>query len=223
MAPMKLSEHLSKRDAIIRAGSELFLSHGYDGASMEVIAEEAGVSRQTIYNQFESKEALFRAIIDCLVDEFMAPLAKASRGTNVRETLFAFAKHTLGLLVRPKFVGLYRLALTETNRFPDFGPTIYEAGALRAQKTVAEYLREQVQSGTLELADPFAAAGQFIALTVRDTELKALFGVESRLSTHEIQGRAKAGVDFFLKVYGRSELTLSHKIPKTNRRSVRQA
>ncbi len=217
----KLRVHASKRDAIVEAAAELFVSRGYDGASMDVIAEAANVSRQTIYNQFESKEELFRAIIDNLVDEFMAPLAKASRRTGIRETLIAFAEHTLELLVRPKFVALYRLALTETTRFPDFGPSIYEAGALRAQETIAEYLREQAQSGSLELADPFIAAGQFMALTGRDTELKALFGVESRLSPQEIRRRAKAGVDVFLKAYGTSDVALSPRVPKTARRALR--
>ena len=213
--------HVSKRDAIMDAAADLFVSHGYDGASMEIIAEAADVSRQTIYNQFESKEALFRAIIDNLADEFLAPLAKASRRVSVRETLIAFAEHTLDLLVQPKFVGLYRLTLTETTRFPDFGPSVYEAGALRAQETVALYLREQAQSGNLELTDPFLAAGQFMALVGRDTELKALFGVESHLSSQEIRRRAKAGVDVFLKAYGTRGVVLPSRVPKTARRSLR--
>ncbi|WP_414463608.1 TetR/AcrR family transcriptional regulator [Hyphomicrobium sp. DY-1] len=223
MTQIKLSEHSRKHDAIILAASELFVSRGYDGVSMEVIAEAANVSRQTIYNQFESKEALFRAIIDELVDEFMEPLARASRDANVRETLIAFAEHTLGLLVRRKFVALYRLSLTETDRFPDFCPTVYKAGAQRAQETVAEYLREQAQNGHLELADPFVAAGHFMALTCRDTELKALFGVESRLSSQEIRRRAKAGVAAFLKAYGTNDLTMSLRETRTNRRPLRRA
>lgn len=168
---------------------------------MEMIAEAANVSRQTVYNQFESKEALFLAIIDDLVDEFMAPLLRASPHAELRETLVSFAEHTLSLLVRPKFMGLYRLAVTEINRFPDLSRTIFEAGALRAQETISQYLKEQARAGKLELTDPFLAAGQFMALTTRDTEIKALFGVESKLSVREIRRRAKAGVDAFLKAY----------------------
>ncbi|MFT3731850.1 MAG: TetR/AcrR family transcriptional regulator C-terminal domain-containing protein [Hyphomicrobium sp.] len=107
----------------------------------------------------------------------------------------------LSLLVRPKFIGLYRLAVAEISRFPDLGRTIFEAGALRAQETISQYLREMARDGKLELADPFVAAGQFMALTGRDTELRALFGIETKISPQEIRRRAKAGADAFLKAY----------------------
>lgn len=221
--PRKAMAHTGKRSAVVAAAGELFVVRGYDGTSMEMIADVANVSRQTVYNQFESKEALFRAIIDDVVDEFMAPLVSASPRAGVRETLVSFAEHTLGLLVRPKFIGLYRLAVAETNRFPDLGRTIFEAGALRAQETISRYLQEQARTGKLKLADPFAAAGQFMALTGRDTEIRALFGVESKLSVQEIRRRAKAGVDAFLKAYEARDEVTSLVSSKTQRKPLRRA
>ncbi len=223
MKRIKLSEYTSKRDAIIRAASELFVYRGYDGASMEAIADAASVSRQTIYNQFESKEALFGAIVDDLVDELLAPLATSTRGSSIRQTLMAFAEHILEMMVRPKLVALHRLALTETGRFPDFGRAIYQAGALRCQETLADYLRDQAREGKLELPDPLVAAGHFLALTTRETEIKTLFGVESRLSSEEIHQRAKTGVGVFLKAYGGSGVALTPSVAKIHRRPLRQA
>ena len=62
-----------KQAAVMQAATGLFVRHGYDGASTEMIAERAGVSRQTIYNRFESKEALFLAIAKNLVHEVGHP------------------------------------------------------------------------------------------------------------------------------------------------------
>lgn len=213
---------IAKRPAVVAAAAELFIARGYDGTSMETIAEAAHVSRQTVYNQFESKEALFRAIIDDVLEEFMAPLVGASPRAELRETLLSFAEHTLGLLVQPKSIGLYRLAIGETSRFPDLGRTTFEAGMLRGQETISQYLLNQARSGKLALADPFVAAGQFMALTCRDTELRVLFGIETKISPQEIRRRAKAGVDAFLSAYGTSKAP-SPRILKTARRVLRRS
>src|SRR3990167_5310940 len=53
-----------KESAIIDAARKTFLARGYDGASMDVIALTAGVSKRTVYNRFRSKEELFAAAIE---------------------------------------------------------------------------------------------------------------------------------------------------------------
>lgn len=49
--------------AILEAAVRLFSENGYDGVSMRGVAEAAGVSKANIYHHFESKEALYRAIL----------------------------------------------------------------------------------------------------------------------------------------------------------------
>jgi TetR/AcrR family transcriptional repressor of mexJK operon len=196
--------HRSKRGAIIRAASDLFAFRGYDGTSMDMIAEAASVSRQTIYNQFESKETLFRALVDDLVGELVAPLAKVASGATIRDTLNAFAEHALEFVLRPKTLALQRL-VTEAVAFPGFGRTAYDAGPARAHAMLAAYLVEQARLGRLELADPVVAAVHFFALVARDSEVKALFGIETDVSAQERRRRAKVGVDVFLRAYAKRE------------------
>src|SRR5699024_11635152 len=52
-----------KRLDILDAAREIFLREGFDLTSMEAIAVEAGVSKQTVYNHFDGKEDLFRAFV----------------------------------------------------------------------------------------------------------------------------------------------------------------
>src|SRR5258705_8505931 len=54
----------TKRDSILDAAVEVLLGEGYEAASMEVVAKQAGVSRRTLFNQFETKEALFSAAVE---------------------------------------------------------------------------------------------------------------------------------------------------------------
>ena len=53
----------SKREAILEAATRVFFESGYADASMDEIAREAGVSKQTVYSHFGAKEALFGAFI----------------------------------------------------------------------------------------------------------------------------------------------------------------
>src|SRR5882672_5946639 len=61
------------RLAILNAAQNVFLRAGY-AASMDTLAEGAGVSRRTLYKQFGSKEAIFRAIMERMSEEYVSPM-----------------------------------------------------------------------------------------------------------------------------------------------------
>src|SRR5580700_9751440 len=51
------------REAIVEAAQRLFLERGFGSVSMDELAEAAGVARRTLYNQFASKEEIFREML----------------------------------------------------------------------------------------------------------------------------------------------------------------
>ncbi|HEX4615184.1 MAG TPA: helix-turn-helix domain-containing protein, partial [Stellaceae bacterium] len=51
------------REAIVAAAERLFLERGFGSVSMDELAEAAGVARRTLYNQFASKEEIFREML----------------------------------------------------------------------------------------------------------------------------------------------------------------
>jgi AcrR family transcriptional regulator len=53
-----------KRRQILDGATRVFLNTGYEGASMSVIAQAAGVSKGTLYVYFTNKEALFNAVVE---------------------------------------------------------------------------------------------------------------------------------------------------------------
>src|SRR5579872_168607 len=55
---------MGSSDRILSAAENVFARFGFRRASMSQIAEEAGLTRQALYHHFESKEALFRAVIE---------------------------------------------------------------------------------------------------------------------------------------------------------------
>ncbi len=71
-------QHL--RDVIIDAAREVTIAHGWHSVRMAQVAGVAGVSRQTVYNEFTSKQGLAEALAQREVDRFVA---------GVRTHLFA--------------------------------------------------------------------------------------------------------------------------------------
>jgi TetR/AcrR family transcriptional regulator, mexJK operon transcriptional repressor len=190
-----------KHAAILQAAAELFVEHGFDGASTEMIAEKAGVSRQTIYNQFETKQALFLAIASELVQTVIEPLSQGVEGpSDLRQTLLALGQRLLDTVLCPKVVALHRMTICEALRFPGLAQALYEAGPVRAEHEVAAYLSGRSE---LNVPDPKLAARQFLALTVHPLDLRALLGSRAETVSPEIAQHLGAAVDTFLKSFSR--------------------
>lgn len=199
MKPPMKGQRKSKQAAIVDAAAELFVLHGYDGASTEMIAEKAGVSRQTIYNQFESKEALFRAIADGLVRETIAPLGEVvEQEASLREALLVFGRRMLTMMLRPRTRGLLRLVVMEAPRFPELGRAVYEMAMPMMESALASFLKERPE---LRLAEPRVAARQFLALTVHPIEFKAQLGLCVNVDDPEVTQHLEAAVDTFLRAF----------------------
>lgn len=188
------------RAAILKTAAALFLERGYGGTSMDLIAAEAGVARQTIYNQFDSKEALFRAIFSALADDAMLPLAVAARrGASVRAALLRLARSHVAGVLSPARLALHRLVVAEAVHFPELGRAIYDAGAARVVAQLAEFLREQTRLGHLAVAEPEAAAEQFFSMVTGFQQFRGLMGVHAPGA--EIEARTEEAVDTFLRAF----------------------
>ncbi len=87
--PATLSEKaaLLKRQHILQAATSVFAEHGFRGATIRMVAQEAGVSDGTIYNSFENKQALLLATLDP-EDRMSAP----SSAAQMPETTEAFIR-----------------------------------------------------------------------------------------------------------------------------------
>jgi AcrR family transcriptional regulator len=82
------------QDRILDAAMRVFRRHGFRRSSIEQAAEEAGLTRQALYHHFDSKEALFRAVIERLYEnslaaEIAAAKAAEEQGRDLADILIA--------------------------------------------------------------------------------------------------------------------------------------
>ena len=118
-----------KETAIVLAARQAFLARGYDAASMDYIAEQASVSKRTVYNRFRSKEALFAASILDMCQHFIPmDLAEIEERLPPHELLAHLAGMFLRGILAPEAIALRRIAAFETSRTPALGAAYLENG-----------------------------------------------------------------------------------------------
>ena len=154
----------SKRDAILKAASKVFLEVGFGAASMDTIANEAQVSKQTVYNHFGSKEELFAAMVRGSCEQMLTAFAEAAKQGNPERTLRAIAHLHMSVMSSSDKQALRRILMAEAPRFPDLARIYYQSGPEQTRKFVADYLAEQGRRGTLKLDNPRILTEQFFGM-----------------------------------------------------------
>jgi TetR/AcrR family transcriptional repressor of mexJK operon len=196
-----------KRKAILREAEALFLDRGFDGASVEEVAARAEVSKQTIYKQFESKAALFVAVVQDMTgqasDQVQVEMRDPETGADVVGALMGHGERLLTIALAPKLLRLRRLVISETDRFPELGRALYEGGPGRAIASLAAALQRWTDRGLLRLDEPTVAATQFNWLVMGDPINRAMFFGAVHLSAAERQLHLTQSVRVFLAAYRR--------------------
>jgi AcrR family transcriptional regulator len=107
----RLEKGKATRERLIEAGRELFGSRGYEASSIDAVLRAAGVKRGALYHHFESKQALFDAVLDNVVSEVARSAAKAARAeSDPVESLRAGCRTWLRMALDP---GVQRIALID--------------------------------------------------------------------------------------------------------------
>ena len=193
----------AKRRQILEGARRVFLSSGFDGASMGEIARAAGVSKGTLYVYFDSKEALFEA----LTLEEKASLAEAlfrfdETDPDVRAAMRRLGTSFLDAMLKPDHISSIRMVVGATDKFPRFGQAFYEAGPRTGARRLKAYLDAQVAAGRLRIGDTETAAEQFLGLCSVKLFRRALFGVDVELGAEAIGREVEGALAVFFAAYG---------------------
>ena len=197
-APRKRARRLASGEPIREAAGRLFLERGYAGTTMDDVAAGAGVSKQTVYTHFHSKEDLFAALVlgnAGRVEEFIAQIDRALDSPGgLTAGLRELAERYLAFVIRPEVVSLRRLVIAEAGRFPDLARTYYERVPERVYGALAGAFQRR-----LHLDDPVLAAHHFVWLVLGTSLDEALFAPGA--SPPDVAWIAASAVRVFLAAY----------------------
>lgn len=194
-----------KRAAILLAAKKLFTAHGLPGTSMEGIADEAGVSKLTVYSHFRSKEELFRETVFAKCNEhWPEDVFDAHTRSPLRERLRLIGRGFLDLVHSQEVINMYRLMAAEGSGQSRFGRLFWEFGPERTLLRFSQVLEAAHRAGELQVPDPRKAASHFFVLLKGEHHIKSLVGAATSPDAAERQRHLEDVIELFLRAYAGS-------------------
>ena len=180
---------------LIEVAGAMFMRLGFDGTSIDAVAEAASMSKRTLYARYKDKGELFSAVLRDLIERWLVPITRfQSVDAELEPMLLEIARHLLTSALAPQAVSLHRIIVGEAQRRPEFGRLAHSEGRQAGIRAIAAALRRhraQLRNDDLE-----QAAEQFMSLVIDSSLRLAVLGIEPRDRT--IEDRLRAAVDLFL-------------------------
>jgi TetR/AcrR family transcriptional repressor of mexJK operon len=197
-------EEAEARDArLLDVATKLFMERGFDGTSIDAVAEAAGVSKPTVYARYRDKRDLFAAVLRGRIRLWLAPLSAAAEAQateaspkSIKTTLHELSRHMLAYTLAPEAGALQRILSAQAVQFPDLARLANEEGWMRTVRGVSSLLRQSAARGQIKVDDPDLAAEMFLNLVLGHCKRLILYGIAADPKTEE--RHRKAAVDFFL-------------------------
>jgi AcrR family transcriptional regulator len=192
-----------RRVELIDVAEKMFLEQGFADTTMQMIAEAAGASKETLYRHFESKELLFAEIISRKARQISGPDTPMARGGSPETVLTELGVNLLRTIVTGEASFLFRTVVAEAARTPELGDLFYERGPGLTAERLTQYLAGASARGELHCDDPAVAAQLYLGAVVSQFHLRRLFQSTWKPPTEKEIGRhVKAAVSMFLAQFG---------------------
>lgn len=193
-----------KFDQVLEGARAVFLRSGFEGASVDDIAREAGVSKATLYSYFPDKRLLFMEVAkaECQRQADEAAGIIEAVGMPVEEVLRFAATRFIDYMSSDFGLQTYRLCVAESDRFPQLGHAFYHSGPELVRNRLAAYLHKAVARGELAIEDFDLAADQFAELCKVDIHNRLVFGLCENCVSHARDRIIEGAVSMFMARYG---------------------
>jgi TetR/AcrR family transcriptional regulator, mexJK operon transcriptional repressor len=193
---------MEKRAAILEAAMALFPSRGYDGVSVDAIAQMAGVSKLTVYSHFDDKEALFgAAVTECCVQLLPHRLFEPDPEQPVSEVLFQIARAFIDLMFDERAISLHRVMIGQAGQNRRLTEIFFSAGPRTALMEMESFLRLANAAGRLRIADPVRASEHFFCLLKGLRHMRVLVGLCDVPTSAERDEHVRDVVQVFLRAF----------------------
>ncbi|WP_284265453.1 TetR family transcriptional regulator C-terminal domain-containing protein [Roseicyclus amphidinii] len=177
------------RETILEAALEVFSQHGFRGATLDMIAGAAGLSKPNLLYYFPSKEAIHVTLLSGLMDTWLAPLREMDTGGDPMEELRGYVRRKLQM--SRDFPRESRLF---ANEIVQGAPRMQEGLETELKALVdekAELIRGWIAQGRIADVDPHHLIFSIWALTQHyadfDAQVRAVLG-EGRDPLTEAEG-----------------------------------
>jgi AcrR family transcriptional regulator len=187
---------ISPRERILTAARKIFLDGLPEHATMDAVAQQAGMSKKTIYREFKSQVELLGALlIENVADLGEFPPPKA--GDDIELELYGMLVRMVTHFTSPRSMALARLIITEVRRYPELMNASKPKGFPREK--LADWLGSPNVRAKFQIEDPHDAAAMLFGMVMQDSAFKLLVVSNATMPAHLIETRARRAVQIFLR------------------------
>ncbi|ACK52345.1 transcriptional regulator, TetR family [Methylocella silvestris BL2] len=153
-------------ERLLEIATDMFLQSGFDGTSMDRLAETAMIGKATLYARYADKAALFADVLRRRVMSTYGQLENELQteldGTSLEEALLILARRFLQKAAAPDSAALIRIIAAQAERFPELAKLAMQEGAERQIKLVEAVFLRFAASHHYALSDLTLAADLFL-------------------------------------------------------------
>jgi len=197
----KRSKNEVKRQKILDAAVSLFTEQGYAATSMDFIAKNADVSKQTVYSHFGSKDELFSASVEYKCESLHILDLSQHDLSDPQTILFKLAQNFTDFITSKEACAVHKICVFESTTYPQVSEMFYKAGPLRVTNEVTLLMAKLHQLKILDIENPKQAALQFLNMMKGELWMQTEFNIKDRISPEEVEKYLRDSVAFFIRGY----------------------
>ncbi|MGA8205881.1 MAG: TetR/AcrR family transcriptional regulator [Woeseiaceae bacterium] len=203
--PPRKAQQTKKEREVLAVASEYFITHGYKGTSINAMARDSGISKESIYRYFSSKKELFQAVIAKELHDYRKRLDFLNfefDSISLEEALQQAAESVLQAVSGDRVLAFRRVIFHEAVQTPEIGEIYYETGPKQAYDYLAKVFTAYHSDTDFE---PMKLSHYFIAMTLHRVMLARECGVIKAPTRAEIRRHGKEVTSDFLQVFFRNQ------------------
>jgi TetR/AcrR family transcriptional repressor of mexJK operon len=175
-------ERRARETEILTSALGVFLRSGYGASTVDELAAAAQVTKRTLYAYYGDKARLFAAMVRDLA------AAVSLDATSDDATLEVLAARIVSRIHSDELVGLHRLVIAESARFPELALILHRSGDARHIARLAEHLRAERGPASEPLAEPL------FSLLLGERHRRRLLGIDPAPTPAQAAAHANAAL-----------------------------
>lgn len=191
----------TRGEKILESAQQLFLQYGYENTSLEMIINQAGGSRRSIYSEFGNKQGLLKAVLKTHVANQIDILSSVNYQMEPKQALVDVCSRFVTGFLSDTIILLFRLVTQVVVTMPEIGELIFHEGPLKGTTPLADYLQYLNDENKVNIDDPYYAAQLLIEMAKGRLHMQAVLMPNTKISSEQITQHVEKAVDLFLKAY----------------------
>jgi len=187
---------ISQRDRIMAAARLVFLDGPPEQATMDAVAQRAGMSKKTIYREFKSQLDLLAALMAETVSD-VGEITLPTARSNIEQELYALIVRVVSNITSAHSMALVRLIVSEIRRYPELMQ--HQKPRNHPSNMIATWLASPAVQTRYAIDDPSDAAAMLMGMVMQDSGFKLLVSDTGGMPVHLIEERARRAVTIYLR------------------------